>query len=351
MNIFKNFIFRFIALALPTIIFIGCSTNKENKHFKATPINKTELFMGTAIKISLYDSNDEAILDEAFNKIKEIENLVSINKTNTELNKVNESAGKESVKISDITFDIIKTGLKYCNLSDGSFDITIGPLVKLWSIGLPNARIPNKQEINSTLSLINYKNVELNEHNKTIFLKNPNMAIDLGAIAKGYAADEVANLLKEKGIQSAIIDLGGNIYALGSKPTGEYWKIGIQNPFNNRGEIVGTISECNKSIVTSGIYERFIEDDGVKYHHILNPKTGYPYENELAGITIVSDKSVDGDALSTTIFSKGLKEGLSLVEKLNNTEAIFITIDKEIYLSSGLKDKFNISNSEFKLTN
>ncbi|MPQ45025.1 FAD:protein FMN transferase [Clostridium tarantellae] len=350
MNIFKKIFIKILSLILFALIFISCSNNNK-KVLNETPLTKTEIFMGTAIKISIYDNKNEDILNKAFDKIKEIENLVSLNRSGTELDNLNKLAGKKPLKVSDSTFNIIKTGLKYSQLSNGDFDITIGPLVKLWSIGLPEAKVPTKNEIKNILPLINYKEVDVNDYNKTIFLKKPNMIIDLGAIAKGYIADIIANFFKENNINSAIIDLGGNLYVLGLKPSGEKWKIGIQNPFSERGNIIGNISETNKSIVTSGIYERFIEKDNIKYHHILNPSTGYPYENNIAGITIVSDKSLDGDALSTTVFSKGLEEGLSLIESLENTEAIFITNDKKVYISSGLKNNFTITNSEFQLSN
>jgi thiamine biosynthesis lipoprotein len=150
-------------------------------------------------------------------------------------------------------------------------------------------------------------------------------------------------------VKSAIIDLGGNVFALGNRPDGKLWKIGIQDPFEQRGQIIGSIEVKDKSIVTSGIYERFIEKDGKKYHHILNPFNGYPFDNELAGVTIVSDKSIDGDALSTTVFSKGLKGGMEFIEKIQGTEAIFVTKDKEVYITSGLKNNFKITKEEFKI--
>lgn len=177
------------------------------------------------------------------------------------------------------------------------------------------------------------------------------MKIDLGGIAKGYTADVITDILKENGVEHALVDLGGNIYALGNNPEGRPWKIGVQNPFDSRGKIVGYVPVENKSVVTSGIYERYIEKDGKKYHHILNPFTGYPYDNELAGITIISDKSIDGDALSTSVFSKGLEGGMKFIEKLPNIEAVFVTKDNKVYITSGLKNTFKLTNEEFKQQN
>lgn len=327
----------------------GCENSSES--VTSEPLSRLELFMGTAIKVTLYNGGSEEILDKVFDRIVEIENLVSINKENTELTNLNENAGIKPVKLSETSYEIIKKGIHYSQISQGGYDVTIGPLVKLWSIGLPQAKVPNNDEIEKTIKAIDYSKVIMNDETKEVFLSEPNMMIDLGSIAKGYVADEVVNILKEEKVDQAIIDLGGNIYALGLKNGDTNWKIGIQNPFDSRGEVVGVLEVSNKSVVTSGIYERFIEKDNVKYHHILNPKTGYPFETTIAGVSIVSDKSIDADALSTLVFTKGVEEGLEFVESLENIDAIFITNDKEVYTTSGLKDNFKILNDEFKLSN
>ena len=341
---------RFFSLLLGIFLIfslVGCSNkNDDNK-----PLAKTGYFMGTVINIKLYDHKDEKIIDKAFEEVKKIEELVSINMSNTELDEVNDNAGIKPIKVSDDTYNIIKRGLEYSTLTDGSFDITIGPIVKLWSIGLPEARVPSDSEITEKLQYINYKDVELNDSEKTVFLKKAGMIIDLGAIAKGYTADVIATNLKNDGVNRAIIDLGGNIYALGNKSENTPWKIGIQNPDQSRGEIIGYIQVENKSIVTSGIYERFIEENGVKYHHILSSKTGYPYDNDIAGVSIISDKSMDGDALSTSVFSMDLEKGLEFVNSLENVEAIFVTKNQEIYLTKGAHELFNLTNEDFVIMN
>ncbi|NKF06435.1 FAD:protein FMN transferase [Clostridium gasigenes] len=334
------------------ISFVGCSKNNK----VTSPLSRTESIMGTVVKVTLYDSDDEKILDKAFDRVREIEKSVSINKDGTILDKVNDSSGISPVIVDDDTLTIVKKGLEYSNISNGLFDITIGPLVKLWSIGLPEERspqqgVPSKEELDVALSYINHNAVELNEEDKSIFLKNPHMIIDLGGIAKGYAADKVSEVLTENNVHSAIIDLGGNIFAHGKKTSGENWKIGIQNPASSRNDILGTIEVNNKSVVTSGTYERFVEYDGVKYHHILNPKTGFPYENNISGISIISDKSIDGDALSTSVFAMGVEDGLAFIESQSDIEAIFVTTDNKIYLSSGMKTIFNLTNTEFQIAN
>lgn len=339
---------RFIAILISiSTVFMFISCNKDNKQ---EVLSRTELFMGTAIKISLYEGGTDEILDKAFTRVKEIENLVSINKEGTELDKLNENAGIKPVKLSEDSLNIISKGLEYSALSDGGYDISIGPLVKLWSIGLPEARVPEKSEIDDTLSLINYKDVKLDLDNREAYLTKKGMILDLGSIAKGYAADEIKKILQKEGIKKAIIDLGGNIYALGKKSDESDWKIGVQNPFSDRGDAIASLKIADKSVVTTGVYERFIEKDGEKYHHVLNPKTGYPYETDIAGVTIIADKSIDADALSTLVFTKGVKEGLKFIDTLENVDAVFITNDKKVYKTSGLKDNFEIINGDFKLT-
>lgn len=347
MNSYKKPIVFFLLLTLISLLLASC-TSSSNINDK-NPLTRTEFLMGTTITISIYDNKDASILDKAFNRIAELEDQLSINKTDTLLDEVNKNAGIKPTKINDDMFKIISKAIEYSKLTGGSFDITVGPIVKLWNIGLPEARVPSDNEIKAKVPLIGYSKIKLNESEKTVYLKDNGMIIDLGGIAKGYTADVIANLLKYNKVNNAIIDLGGNIYALGSKPSGSLWNIGIQDPFSLPGDIIGYISEKNKSVVTSGIYERYIEKDGKKYQHILNPFTGYPYDNEIAGITIISEKSVDGDALSTSVFSKGLKGGIDFVNSINGIEAIFITKDKKVYLTEGLNKNFVLNNKEFEI--
>lgn len=338
-----------ISILLIFSLTILSGRSKDNK--VTEPLSKTELLMGTVVSVTLYDSNDEGILDKVFTKVKELESTLSINENGTLVDKINESAGIEPVKVDYDTYTVIKKGLEYAKLSNGLFDISVGPIVKLWNIGLPEAKVPTQEEIDSRIPLVGYSDVELNDEENTVFLKRQGMMIDLGGVAKGYTADVISDILTEEGVKSAIIDLGGNIFAHGLKVDGSTWRIGIQNPFSDRGDIIGTITVKNKSIVTSGIYERYIEKDGIKYHHILSPKTGYPYENELAGITIISDKSSDGDALSTSVFAMGVEEGMKFVNTQEGIDAIFVTKDNKIYITDGIRDIFKLTNTDFTLSN
>lgn len=341
---------KLITMVVTLVLCLGltaCSTEEK----VIEPISRTEIFMGTAIKVTLYDSNNEEILNKVFDRIVEIENLVSINKEGTEIDELNKNAGVKPVKLSEDSYNIVEKGLEYSKISNGGYDISIGPLVKLWSIGLPEANVPTEDKIKEAINKVGYSKVEINKDTKEVFLKEEGMILDLGSIAKGYVTDEVVDILKKEGVTQAIIDLGGNIYALGKKDGVDRWKVGIQDPNSERGNVVGAIDVSDKTVVTTGIYERFLEKDGVKYHHVLNPKTGYPYETNIAGVTIVSDKSIDADALSTLIFTKGVDEGLKFIEELENIDAIFITKDNKIYLTKGIKDNFQLMNENFEIDN
>ncbi|MGL6172994.1 MAG: FAD:protein FMN transferase [Cellulosilyticaceae bacterium] len=335
--------------SLLTLCLVSCSPNSSVPSTPNEPLRRTQFMMGTSITISLYDHQDDAILDEAFALVEDLENQLSINKSNTLLDEVNDNSGIQPIPINESMFEVIQKGLYYSELTDGSFDITVGPLVKLWNIGFPDARVPSSNEIIKALPLVDYTLVSLDEVNKTAYLSQSGMMLDLGGIAKGYTADEIVDLLQSHGVNHAIVDLGGNVYTLGTKVDGSSWKVGVQDPFNPRGDIIGSLPTSNKSIVTSGIYERYLEEDGKKYHHILDPSTGYPFDNEIAGVTIVSDYSIDGDALSTSVFSKGIQDGLTFVESLEGIDAIFISTDKKVYVTEGLKNEFNLTNDTFEL--
>jgi thiamine biosynthesis lipoprotein len=318
----------------------------------AKPLSKTNFMLGTIVEISIYDKYDESILDKAFDRITEIERKMTVNNAETsEIIALNNASGKNEVKLSSDTFFVVEKGRQYSEQSHGRFDITVGPVVKLWNINTEYAAVPEKGKLAEAITLVDYQKLHLNKESLTAKLEVSGMKVDLGAIAKGYAADEAARVLIENGVQHAIINLGGNIMTVGGNPNGKPWKIGVQDPFNPRGDFLGLIPVQNQTVVTSGIYERYFEEGGKKYHHILDPATGYPTDNNLYSVSIITDKSVDGDGLSTTSLLLGLEEGLKLIESLDHVEAIFITADKKVYVSSGLKKDFKITNAEFVLAN
>lgn len=259
----------------------------------------------------------------------------------SEISRIN-NAGGNTVTVSDETADLIRKGIEYGDLSDGMFDITIASASSLWNFTDNKEKIiPDKEKLQEAVRHINYKCIKTDGNQVT--LTDPDARIDLGGIAKGYIADRLKDYLKSKGIRHALIDLGGNMLALGDRYDGNSFRIGLQKPFSDTGTVLGVLSVKDQSVVTSGDYERYFEKDGVIYHHILDPHTGYPIQNDLDQVTILSDKSVDGDALSTVCFTLGLDKGMELIHRLDNVEAVFVTKDGNIHVSS---DSINLQKAD-----
>ena len=345
----------FFLLFSMLLILSGCGEAKEKEVTKLVndPYSRTEFLMGTVVNVKIYDEGKKEVLTAVFDRIEELSEKITVNDGQSEVEKINEQAGTQPLEVSDDVYFLLKAAYGYSKESDGGFDMTIGPLTDLWRIGFDDAKKPTQSEIDTSLALVDYSKVELDDEKHTIFLKDKDMRLDLGAIAKGYITDEAVETLKANGVSTAIVDLGGNIFVLGNSPRakGAEWNVGIQDPFETRGEILGSIPISDKTIVTSGIYERFIEVDGKKYHHLLDPETGYPFNNELAGVSIITEQSIDGDGLSTVVFSKGLESGLDFINQSEGIEAIFVTKDKSVYLSNGMKEQFRLNNDDFTLKN
>lgn len=334
-----------IIFAIMITTFAGCSKKQAEA---VEPISKSEFVLDTYCKVVIYDKSSEEVLDKAFDKLNDINVKMNASDENSEISSISKQAGEGYVKVSDDTYYVIKKGIEFSKLTDGKFDITVGPLVKLWGIISPNPHIPSAQELAATLPLIDYKNVLMDDVNKSVMLKVKGMSLDLGGIAKGYAADAVSKVLQENGVKHAIIDLGGNVITLGSKPDGSNWRIGIQDPDSERGDYLGIVSVTNKAVVTSGIYERYFEKDGKRYHHIMDTKTGFPVDNTLASVTIITGESINGDALAKA-FCMGLEKGMDFVKQQKGIEAIFVTKDKKVYITPGLSKNFKVTNSSYQI--
>ena len=235
--------------------------------------------------------------------------------------------------MSDDVKALISEAQIYSERSNGGFDVTIEPLSSLWNFTAESPVIPSEKDIKEAVLKVNYKNLKL-EGNDLTFL-SPDTTIDFGGVAKGYIADRLKDYLLEQGVKSAIINLGGNVLCVGEKPDGTPFKIGLQKPFADRSETIETLNIKDMSVVSSGVYERHFIKDGVNYHHLLNPRDGYPFQNGLISVTILSDISADGDGMTTACFSLGLDEGLKLVNSLDGIYGIFITDDYEVYYSDG----------------
>ncbi len=296
-------------------------------------------------------------VDLAIQRIQEIEQRMSVTIADSDISKINDAAGKDAIKVNSDTFYVIQKAIQYGELIRGYFDISILPIVKLWDISGDSPRIPDKEELQQILPLVDYKKIILDEQDQTVFLEQEGMAIDLGGIAKGYVGDEVVRILKEHGVTNALINLGGNIAVINGKEDGSPWRIGIQNPRldddNEKRGHVAALPTTGNSIVTSGDYERYMvevfQQTGERYHHIFDTSTGYPAQNGLISVTIVTESGIDADALSTSLFVMGLEQGLKLANELEGIEAMFITEDKAIYLSEGLKDQISSVHSDYHI--
>ncbi len=322
-----------IFLILIAALFLSCEKKTEE-------YSRAEFVLGTVCRVRILETKPKKEIDKVLNiifaELEKLDNIFNANSGFSELEEVNKNAGIKSVTVSDELYGLVKLSIDFAQKTKGAFDPAIGPLVKLWNIGFDSAKEPSANDINAVLPLLNYKDIYLKDKNK-IFLKQRNMRLDLGGIAKGYAADKVIKILKENKIQNALIDFGGNIIALGKNPKGTEWQIGLKNPNIGKTNSVITISLKNKSLVTSGNYERFFKKDGIIYHHILDKKTGYPVQTNVNAVSIAADSSANADALSTSCYILGAEKSKELLKNFNDVTAFFFYDDNSI-LILGKKD-------------
>lgn len=352
-------------LVCPMLLFTGCGniTDADTSTTGNQPISISSIKLNTAIQITIYDSQDKSLLDDCLALCDRYELIFSRTNEKSELYKLNHrkdtsdkdpnadgqttpypvSGTADTWHISEDLASLLSQGLSITRESDGAFDIAIAPLTSLWDFTAEDPKVPDDAAIQKALPLCSSDGVTID--GQDITLPSDDIQFDVGAIAKGYIADRMKDLLVKKGVKSAIINLGGNVLCIGSKPDGTPFKVGIQKPFADRNETEAVMDITGKSVVSSGIYERCFKQGGKLYHHILNPQTGYPYENGLISVTIISDQSVDGDALSTTCFALGLEDGLKFAEK-KGVQAVFITEDYELHYTDGFQDEINVTDVE-----
>lgn len=352
-------------LVCPMLLFTGCGniTDADTSTTGNQPISISSIKLNTAVQITIYDSQDKALLDDCLALCDKYELIFSRTNEKSELYKLNHrkdvSAGDfgtdgqttpypvngtaDTWHISEDLAALLSEGLDITRESNGAFDIAIAPLTSLWDFTAEDPEVPDDAAIQKALPLCSSDGVTID--GEDITPPSDDIQFDVGAIAKGYIADRLKDFLMKKGVKSAIINLGGNVLCIGSKPDGTPFKIGIQKPFADRNETEAVMDITGKSVVSSGIYERCFKQDGKLYHHILNPQTGYPYDNGLISVTIISDQSVDGDALSTTCFALGLEDGLKFAEK-KGVQAVFITEDYELHYTDGFRDEIRVTDVE-----
>lgn len=329
---------RCLSALLAVLLLLAALSGCKEK--EVTQQSQVVFYFDTVTTINIY-TNDDKLLADVEEECLRYERLLSKTVEGSDVWNINHANGQR-VAVSEETRALITMALGYSRQSDGRFDITVEPCVSLWDFtGEGMGILPDAEELAAAAEKVDWTQVDVNEDGVMI---PAGMSIDLGAIAKGYISDMIAKFLMDRGVTSGYLNVGGNVRAIGSKPDGSPWRIGIQDPEGARDQsIVGVVTLSGDSVVTSGIYERGFVVDGVCYHHILDPETGWPVQNELAGISIVTENACMADALSTTVFTMGLEEGTAFIEGLAGVDAIFVTREGDVTWTSGLNGRFNPS--------
>jgi thiamine biosynthesis lipoprotein len=301
---------------------------------------RTHFAMNTVMSHKVFGIYAEDCLDAVCREISQLEGLLSRFIPNSDVSQINQSAGRSCVVVDSKTFEVLTRSKELASLCSGYFNVTIAPLVALWNIGKDSFTHPSNDDIQQKLSLVNYRDLILDSDTQTAGLAKIGQSLDLGAIGKGFAADQIVKIINIFGITSAYSNLGGNVVTLGSKPDGSPWHIGIQHPRQEK-TLLGSVAVTNQSVVTSGDYQRFSSDSsGTLFNHIIDPTTGYPVESGLVSVTIISDNAMTADVLSTALFVMGINRGMELLMSFPKTEAILMDTEEKVFVSKGLKGQF-----------
>jgi thiamine biosynthesis lipoprotein len=312
---------RFVAIAVLLSLILSCSS-----HDKKSPVEKSRFLLDTLVNISVYDQKcpvkkAENAIDRAFDLMQALEAKTSVHIDTSEVARIVQKAGQEAGEVSEETIQLLKQSVEISRQTEGLFDVTIGPVKDLWGFSGTSFRVPDSVEIRSVLSRVNYRDILF--ENGTVMLRFSGMEIDLGGIAKGYIIDRAVASLEEAGIRSGIVEAGGDLRIWGSHPYRELWKIGIKHPRGNGNDLIGVIQTKAISIATSGDYERYFMQDGKRYHHLLDPRTGYPATG-CVSVTIVSEDAVFADAYATAVFIMGPEQGMKFIEQTGEIEGVII---------------------------
>ncbi len=309
----------------------------------------------TITVVSSSKADAKKAINAGFSEIKRLETLLNYFSDKSELSAINRAAGEQPVKVSAETFEIIKKALYVSESSGGAFDATLAPVITLWDFSKKNKApsIPSLLTVQKNLALTGFQKIFMNEERSEVQLAQKDMEIDLGGIAKGYAADRAISLIKAMGTKAALVAIAGDIRGFGMSTTNRPWKVGIQNPRTEPGtekpweDVIAALSLENRAISTSGDYQRFFMVEGKRFHHILDPTTGFPAETDLISASVIAPEGYISDGLSTAVFVLGLEKGLQLLEKMN-IDGVLITKDKQVFITDGLKSKVEILNNAYR---
>ena len=350
-----RFIKAFSVLIL-IIMLVGCSNENEVNTSKTTstttvndtiPASKEFFAMDTYMEVNAYGDNGEKAVAKAEKEVNKLDSILSTGKSTSEISKLNKN--KKQVVSAD-TMSLIKESVKISKETNNAFNPTIYPLMELWGFTTKNYYVPKDNEIKPLLNYMEIDNIKIDERKNEVSFKDNKMKIDLGAIAKGYTSSKIIDIFKENNIKSGMVTLGGNVQVLGKKPDGSLWKVGIQNPIGE-DEYLGVLQTSDKAVITSGGYERNFTKNGKTYHHILDPSNGYPANNGLTSVTIISSDGTLADALSTSLFVMGKDKAIDFYKKTNyDFDFILYTSNDKLIISEGIKDKFS-SDLDIKVVN
>ena len=327
---------RILPLFLLLLLLTACGSGQSQA--EPPSVQKTNFQMDTVVTITLFDWTDETAIDKAFREISRLEDLLSVEKEGSDLDRLAKAAGQDWVAIAPETQEVLELAKEYYAVSGGLLDVTAGPLIDLWDIN-NGGHYPTGEELDAVLPLISGDDLLVEEGRA--YLARPEMKANLGAIAKGYIADRVKDLLVELGVEHAVLDLGRNILLIGGKTDDTPFRIGVQDPNGDQGAILAVLELTDQSLVTSGVYERYFEYEGVRYHHILDPRTGMPSDSGLVQVTLVGQDACMLDALATGIFILGIRKGMPILEK-TGCGAIFVTSQGDVLVSENLQEKFQL---------
>lgn len=329
-------LFLALLLGLTALLWTACTGKDSSSLHK---VNR--LLMGTLVEVTVVGEGDQAkqaaqaIMDE----IQRVEALTSFHKSSS-LTGVNDRAGREPIRCDRELFALVKASLEIARVSEGAYDPTIGPVSKLWGFSAGDPRLPSSSEVADAAARVGWQRVGMDPESETIRLPEAGMALDLGGIAKGYALDKALEVIRKSGVKGALVNAGGDIVAAGEKASGTPWRVGVQDP--RRGDAIKAVVNIkDRFIVTSGDYERFFIQDGKRYHHILNPRTGYPAEG-LSSVTIIGSKGSALEPLAVAVFVLGSEKGLKLVESIPGVYALLIDAAGEVRFSRGAEAMFEV---------
>ena len=322
---------HFISAMLSALLFLtGCSAESSPE-----PVQGTFFAMDTVMDFTIY--GESGLIDQSESLITSLESLVSVTDANSELYAINQTG---SGTLTGKASSLMEQALEICRRTDGALDLSIYPIVRAWGFTTGSYQVPDEAEIQALLPLVDYRKIQYDAATGTVTLPE-GMEIDLGSVAKGYAGQLAAQMLREHGVQSALLNLGGNVQTVGTKPDGSPWQIGIKDPQGEDAMMVLSVED--QAVVTSGGYERYFEQDGQTYWHIMDPSTGHPADSGLISVTIVGDEGVVCDGLSTALFVMGLEKAADLWAQSGDFEAVFVTASGEVYITEGLRDRFALT--------